>query len=39
LGRDPKAAFSTDRLFDELKKGAGGTMLNAELDDHLDPAI
>jgi hypothetical protein len=36
LGRDPKAVFSKDGLFDELKKALAERMLNAELDDHLD---
>jgi putative transposase len=35
-GRDPKAVFSKDGLFDELKKALAERMLNAELDDHLD---
>ncbi len=36
LGRDPKAVFSKDGLFDELKKALAEPMLNAELEDHLD---
>ena len=35
-GRDPKAVFSKDGLFDELKKALAERVLNAELDDHLD---
>ena len=35
-GRDPKAVFSKDGLFDELKKALAERGLNAELDDHLD---
>ena len=35
-GRDPKAIFSRDGLFDELKKALAERVLNAELDDHLD---
>jgi len=35
-GRDPKAVFSKDGLFDELKKALAERMLEAELDDHLD---
>ena len=35
-GRDPKAVFSKDGLFDEIKKALAERMLNAELDDHLD---
>ena len=35
-GRDPKAVFSKDGLFDELKKALAKRVLNAELDDHLD---
>jgi hypothetical protein len=34
-GRDPKAVFSKDGLFDELKKALAERVLNAELDDHL----
>jgi putative transposase len=34
--RDPKAVFSKDGLFDELKKALAERVLNAELDDHLD---
>ncbi len=33
LGRDPKAVFSKDGLFDELKKALAERMLNAELDE------
>ena len=36
VGRDPKAVFSKDGLFDELKKALAERVLNAELDDHLD---
>ncbi len=35
-GRDPKAVFSKDGLFDELKKALAERILNAELDDHLE---
>ena len=35
-GRDPKAVFSKDGLFDELKKALAERVVNAELDDHLD---
>ena len=35
-GRDPKAIFSRDGLFDELKKTLAERVLNAELNDHLD---
>ena len=35
-GRDPRAVFSKDGLFDELKKALAERILNAELDDHLD---
>ena len=35
-GRDPKAVFSKDGLFDELKKALAERVLNAELDDPLD---
>ena len=35
-GRDPKAVFSKDGLFDELKKALAERVLNAELEDHLD---
>ena len=35
-GRDPRAVFSKDGLFDELKKALAERVLNAELDDHLD---
>ncbi len=35
-GSDPKAVFSKDALFDELKKALAERVLNAELDDHLD---
>ena len=35
-GRDPKAVFSKDGLFDELKKALAERVLNAEFDDHLD---
>jgi putative transposase len=35
-GRDAKAVFSKDGLFDELKKALAERVLNAELDDHLD---
>jgi putative transposase len=35
-GRDPKAVFSKDGLFDELKKALAERVLNAELADHLD---
>lgn len=35
-GCDPKAVFSKDGLFDELKKALAERVLNAELDDHLD---
>ena len=35
-GRDPKAVFSKDGLFDELKRALAERVLNAELDDHLD---
>ncbi len=35
-GRDPKAVFSKDGLFDELKKALAERVLNAELDDHLE---
>ena len=31
-GRDPKAVFSKDGLFDELKKALAERVLNAELD-------
>ena len=34
-GRDPRAVFAKDGLFDELKK-AQERVLNAEIDDHLD---
>jgi putative transposase len=33
---DPKAVFSKDGLFNELKKALAERVLNAELDDHLD---
>jgi len=33
LGRDAKAVFSKDGLFDELKKALAERMLNAELDE------
>ena len=36
VGRDPKAVFSKDGLFDELKKALAERVLNAGLDDHLD---
>ena len=32
--REPKAVFSKDGLFDELKKALAERVLNAELDDH-----
>ena len=35
-GHDPKAVFSKDGLFDELKKALAERVLNAESDDHLD---
>src|SRR5579871_2689046 len=35
-GRDPKAVFAKDGLFDELKKALAERVLNAEIDDHLD---
>ena len=35
-GRDPRAVFSKDGLFDELKKALAERVLNAEIDDHLD---
>ncbi len=35
-GRDPKAVFSKDGLFDELKKALAERILSAELDDHLE---
>ena len=35
-GRDPKAIFSKDGLFDELKKALAERVLNAELDEHLE---
>ena len=35
-GHDPKAVFSKDGLFDELKKAVAERVLNAESDDHLD---
>jgi putative transposase len=35
-GRDPKAVFSKDGLFDELKKALAERVLNAELDEHLE---
>src|SRR4051794_14437115 len=35
-GRDPKAVFSKNGLFDELKKALAERVFNAELDDHLD---
>lgn len=35
-GRDPKAVFSKDGLFDELNRALAERVLNAELDDHLD---
>ena len=38
-GRDPKAVFSKDGLFDELKKALAERVLNAELDDHLDNEV
>ena len=31
-GRDPKAVFSKDGLFDELKKALAERVLNAELE-------
>jgi Transposase, Mutator family len=38
-GRDPKAVFSKDGLFDELKKALAERVLNAELDNHLDNEV
>ena len=35
-GRDPRAVFSKDGLFDELKKALAERVLNTELDDHFD---
>ena len=35
-GRDPRAVFAKDGLFDELKKALAERVLNAEIDDHLD---
>jgi putative transposase len=35
-GRDPKAIFGKDGLFDDLKKHLAERILNAEMDDHLD---
>ena len=35
-GRDPKAVFTKDGLFDELKKALAERVLNTELDNHLD---
>jgi putative transposase len=35
-GRDPKAVFGKDGLFDELKKALAERVLNAELDEHLE---
>ena len=34
-GRDPRALFEKDGLFDDLKKALAERVLNAELDDHL----
>jgi putative transposase len=34
-GRDPKAIFGKDRLFDTLKKQLSERILNAEMDEHL----
>jgi len=35
-GQDPKAIFSREGLFDELKKALAERILNAELDHHLE---
>jgi putative transposase len=35
-GRDAKAIFGKDGLFDDLKKHLAERILNAEMDDHLD---
>ena len=35
-GRDARAVFAKDGLFDELKKALAERVLNAEIDDHLD---
>ena len=35
-GRDLKAVFGKDGLFDDLKKALAERVLNAELDDHLE---
>ena len=34
-GRDPRALFEKDGLFDDLKKALAERVLNAELDEHL----
>lgn len=34
--RDPKAVFSKDGLFDELKMALAERVLNAELEEHLE---
>ena len=39
LGRDPKAVFSKDGLFDELKKALAERMLNAANSDAIRPGI